>query len=114
MRFKVLTGKHMVFVPDGGRDAEGNPSGRTVVYKEGEVFESADDVQAAFEPWAKAGTFPPKFQRVDDAAAEPAPLREPALFRDRSLQELRELAEAEEVDLAGAETREQVVARLLA
>lgn len=124
MKFKVLRGKH----------AEGrNPDGSQRVYQQGEVVDSVSDLSRLNSSGAV------KFERIDEAprgtparepvvaaapgfvAAAPGFVNAPAAappvpaqdgLDSMTVADLKSLAEEEEIDLAGARYKDDMIAKI--
>lgn len=117
MKFKLLAGFHIAadkskpkisYMPNVPEEQKIYPDRR---YKQGDVIETDEDLGALFN---QPGT-PPKFERVDGYGAPEGwgPIDKPKDGLDElTVKALKELAEAYEVDLKGATTKDSIVSIL--
>ncbi len=121
-RFRLKHGKHSQKEPvldaDGKpqKDRNGKPMLAPKIYAQGETFESQHDLVALFNrPGAE------KFERVggedrpqwrDESPPAPPPSTPEKTLEQMTVAELKSLAAEEEVDVKGAEKKEELVQRL--
>lgn len=123
-RFRLLEGKHAEKVPGAVP-----PEPRDIMYVVGDVFDSNYDLDRRYN----APGYPPKFERVSIHVPTTASQVKPAApvdteavranaphidedsletFSEMSVQELQAHAISEEIDIAGCNTKEELIARI--
>jgi hypothetical protein len=106
-KFQVLRGSHRVGPEYGERMANG---ARRIIkpgynVKRGEIVETTTDLAAKYP------SLPPKFLRIDVVQEDEEDLKTSLMMLDKK--QLISKAEAEEIDLNGCHTKDQIISRFL-
>jgi len=102
LKFRLLRGNHRVGAQ---RDENGNVLVPGKNLKPGAIIESSLDLAKRFP------TTPPKFERIDQVVEEEESLEE--TLRQMTKGQLIEKAHSEELDIEGANTKNELIAALL-
>jgi hypothetical protein len=103
MRFRLLIGGHR---KGALRDENGHVIEPGRNYKPGDIIESTVDLCTTFP------SQPPKFLRIDEVAEKESQMVN--VYQQMPLNELKDLAEQQEIDLTDVTSKEEIIALLAA